>query len=88
MTTHRTEEKMTNFKSLETIHTAINELSHCVTAGPDWFTNGRSGQASHAYMWTERASEALKFLIRNKSPRLTKKLKEQEQERQRAKMRY
>jgi hypothetical protein len=38
---------------------AINELSHCVAAGPDWFTYGESGQLRHARAWTNKAMAAI-----------------------------
>lgn len=69
---------MTNFQAIETIKTALNELMHCVSAGPEWFTNGRSGQMGQARMWDEKAREALKHLHKNRSPRLIKKLREAE----------
>jgi len=79
--------KTTNFEALETINTALGEIYHCVTVGPEWFTNGRQGQMAQASMWEQRAREALKHLMRNKSQRLIKKLREAEWEKRHAKFR-
>jgi hypothetical protein len=46
-------------RDLKTIEQAIGELYHCISAGPEWFTNGRRGQIDQADLWAKRAREAI-----------------------------
>ena len=41
---------------------ALAELSHCVSAGPGWFTKGESGRLQHAHMWTDKGMQAVAVL--------------------------
>ena len=46
-------------EQLQIIKQAIAELAHCVSAGPEWFTQGEWGQKGHARTWTDKAMTAI-----------------------------
>lgn len=58
----RRAERRNQARDIETVRQAVLELSHCIFAGPDWFTQGRNGQQKHASGWASRATESLKVI--------------------------